>query len=176
MSSTRIKWLDRLIEQIDSWEGDWFWWFLQYDLAWAFALGALGWYVAYRIEQRHLSRLAAREAEFEDISITQTPAVPPQLGAADSALLVASVVLSRGVFRTILITIRKLLGGRIPGYVMLVDRARREALVRLKADARARGAEKIVNLRLETTRISSSGMPVVEVVAYGTVLGNGPDD
>lgn len=174
MKEGRNRWLDWLTDEIRGWEGDWFWVFLRYELALVLAIGALGWYVAYRIEQRHLSRLAAREAELKDISITQTPAVPPELGAADSALLVASVVLSRGVFRTIFITIRKILGGRIPGYVMLVDRARREALVRLKEEAGGRGAKRIINLRLETTRISSSGMPVVEVVAYGTALGIGP--
>ncbi len=173
MNDRSISWFDRLVEQLGGWDVDWFWAFTRIEFAGALAIGALGWYVSYRIERRHLARLETREADLQDIPVTQTPAIPPGLGACDSTLLVVSVVLSRGGFRMLLVTFRKLLGGRIPGFTLLLERARREALVRLKAAARERGALAVINLRLETTRISGKGMPVVEVVAYGTALGNG---
>lgn len=173
MSEGRNRWVDRVVEKLGGWDGDWVWSFLQYELAGALAVGAFGWYICYSIERRHLARLSAREADLQDISITQTPALPPGFGAGDSTLLVASVVLSRGSFRMIFVAFRKLLGGRIPGYTLLLERARREALVRLKEAARERGAPAVINLRLETTQISSKGMPVVEIMAYGTALAIG---
>ncbi len=180
MSASDKNWLEWLVQrlggpdQLGDWVGDLPWVFNQGGLAVTLVVGAMGWLTGYLIERRHLVRLAVSEDDLRDISITQTRAIPAGFNASDSALLVASVVLSRGVFRTLIVTFRKLIGGRIPGYALLLERARREALVRLKAAARERGAPVIINLRFETTRISRRGMPVVEVVAYGTALRNDP--
>ena len=167
------RWLEWLIAQLGGWGSDWMWVLFRNELALALGIGILGWFVSHLIERRHLARLEMREASLREISVTQTQAVPHGCSTADPALLVTSAVLSRGAFRMFIITLRKLLGGRVPGYALLVERARREALVRLKTAARERGALAIINLRLETTRISSKGMPVVEVMAYGTALGTG---
>lgn len=170
MSLEGNGWIDKLVERLGGWDGDWMLFFIRGEIIGALAIGALGWYLGYLIERRHLARLERRETILQDIAVTQSSAVPPGLDAADSALLVASVVLSRGTFRMILVTIRKLFGGRITGYALLLERARREALVRLKEAARERGATTVINLRLETARISGSGKAVVEVMAYGTAL------
>jgi hypothetical protein len=51
-----------------------------------------------------------------------------------------------------------------------MERARREALLRLKAEARRRGAKLVVCVRFETTTIATGWAPSMEVFAYGTAL------
>ena len=51
----------------------------------------------------------------------------------------------------------------------MVDRARREAIVRLKQQAENIGAKHIMGLRLSTTELGMQG-GMVEVFAYGTAI------
>ncbi|PSN14211.1 hypothetical protein C7271_21855, partial [filamentous cyanobacterium CCP5] len=50
--------------------------------------------------------------------------------------------------------------------------ARREAILRMKADARRWGATQIVNVRIETAELGgkTGQLIAVEVIAYGTGL------
>jgi uncharacterized protein YbjQ (UPF0145 family) len=63
-------------------------------------------------------------------------------------------------------------GGRVKAYETLLDRARREALLRLKEGAVERGYHAVVNVRLETCRIANSrnseSVAGLEVLAFGT--------
>ena len=62
-------------------------------------------------------------------------------------------------------------GGRIGVFEAVVERGRREALLRMKEDAVKWGARQIVNVRLETAEIggqASNGVVAVEIIAYGT--------
>jgi len=57
----------------------------------------------------------------------------------------------------------------------MLDRARREAVLRLKADAMERGYNAVVGVRLETSRMANGrrngqGIAGLEVLAYGTGL------
>jgi uncharacterized protein YbjQ (UPF0145 family) len=64
------------------------------------------------------------------------------------------------------------MGGRITAYETLIDRARREAVLRMKYEAL--GSSIIVNTRVETASIFSStsqnGIGSIEVFAYGTAI------
>ena len=54
-----------------------------------------------------------------------------------------------------------------------MERARREAVLRMKEDAKARGATSVWNIRLETASIAKGARQntaSVEVMAYGTAL------
>mgnify|MGYP006288548367 CR=1 FL=1 len=64
------------------------------------------------------------------------------------------------------------MGGRISVYETLLDRARREAVLRMKEQALRRGYRMIVNVRIESTSIGGvrGGIPAMEVFAYGTAL------
>ena len=58
-------------------------------------------------------------------------------------------------------------------YESLLDRAKREAILRLKAQAT--GCDAIINLRMETSNLASvqsrkKGIGGVEVIAYGTAV------
>ena len=47
---------------------------------------------------------------------------------------------------------------------------RREALLRLKAEAQAAGSTLVIGVRFQSTKIASSFTPSVEVMAFGTAL------
>ncbi|MFI7968945.1 YbjQ family protein, partial [Acinetobacter baumannii] len=51
----------------------------------------------------------------------------------------------------------------------IVERARREAIVRLKQQAQSVGATHIMGVRLSTTELGMQG-GMVEVFAYGTAV------
>jgi uncharacterized protein YbjQ (UPF0145 family) len=75
----------------------------------------------------------------------------------------------------LLAILRNIFGGRVKAYESLVDRARREAILRMKEQARAGGAQMVVNLRLETATIGRSAnrkkrIGSVEAMAYGTAV------
>ena len=68
---------------------------------------------------------------------------------------------------------RNIFGGRVGAYESLLDRARREAVLRMQQEARQLGAETIYNVKYETSRIgenAAKGLGSVEVLAYGTAL------
>jgi uncharacterized protein YbjQ (UPF0145 family) len=97
-------------------------------------------------------------------------------GRVKNAFLVhGSAVISIDYFKRLLATLRNIVGGNVKSYESLVDRARREAILRMKEQALAKGARMIVNLRLETSTIGNSAnrkgsIGSVEVIAYGTAV------
>ena len=72
-------------------------------------------------------------------------------------------------------SLKSLVGGRLVAYESLLERGRREAIVRMKTEARQLGASVVVNVRLETASLSedwSGSRPIfsAEFIAYGTAL------
>jgi uncharacterized protein YbjQ (UPF0145 family) len=61
-------------------------------------------------------------------------------------------------------------GGPVQSYETLLDRAKREAVLRLKESCP--GAHEIVNVRLETMPLTGNQRQIngVEVLAYGTAI------
>jgi uncharacterized protein YbjQ (UPF0145 family) len=93
----------------------------------------------------------------------------------DAALVTGIAVVSIDYFKYVAASLRNFFGGRVTSYESLLDRARREALLRMKDAARARGATVIVNARLEISSVSgfdtgARGARSAEVLAYGTAL------
>ena len=68
---------------------------------------------------------------------------------------------------------RNIFGGRVTSYETLLDRARREAILRMKEEAKELNAELVFNIKLETSSIykgKGNSVGSVEVLAYGTAL------
>jgi len=58
-------------------------------------------------------------------------------------------------------------------YESLIDRGRREAILRMKQEARKLNADYVFNIKMETSSISKGGgnsIGSVEVLAYGTAV------
>lgn len=126
-----------------------------------------GWLVAWGLERRALEQLAIDEAPFAHIRLQSD--APEELRGTAGALIHANVALTHDFFRTFLISIRKLFGGRVEAYQRLVDRGRRIAYLRLREEAAARHAEAVLNVRVETVNLSRH-LPRIEVVAWGTAV------
>jgi uncharacterized protein YbjQ (UPF0145 family) len=84
-----------------------------------------------------------------------------------------STVISVDYFKRFIAALRNFFGGRVTSYESLLDRARRESLLRMKAEAAALNAESVFNVKYETASISKgakNAIGSIEVLAYGTAL------
>ncbi len=144
-----------------------------YDLIALVTLLALGYFFGRIAESRHYKSLIRREQEYRDV-VAIASKIPPLGERLEASILVSgSVVISVDYFKRFLAGLRSLVGGRIVAYESLLDRARREALLRMKQEARKVGADKVFNIKLETASISKNargGIGSIEVLAYGTAL------
>lgn len=127
------------------------------------------------IERRHFADIRRREQENLGFLTVTFPHVPPGRRVDSVALVTGSVVVSLDHFKRFLAALRNLVGGHVKSYESLLDRARREALLRMQHKAREAGYDAVVNVRLETSRLASSRgrrqtTAGVEVLAFGTAL------
>lgn len=147
--------------------------YLPFELIIPVALLVLGYLAGRFNEKRHYRRIHEGEARFRDLVVQSGRELPPQLLRHSAQMVSGNVVISVDYFKVILAGLRNLVGGRISAYESLIDRARREAVLRLQQEAQALNAEAVVNLRFETSRISGDlrrGVGSMEVLAYGTAL------
>lgn len=126
------------------------------------------------IERRHLARLDEREAVLAGLVVHDLHAPVVATGPVEPVLVTGSVVLGVDAWRTFVLGLVNLVGGDAPQVDRIMQRARREALVRLKEEATAAGATEVVNLRMETSTISArqgnSGRGTGEVFCHATAL------
>ncbi len=132
-------------------------------------IGVIGWVLATWFERRHFRDIAEREITLQPIS-TNTLKRPPPCEPERATLLVGSVVVAHDYFRTLFIFVRKLIGGNIHAYERLLERGRREALLRLKEAANLHSFDSIINVRFTTSVVAGKFITAVEMVAYGTGL------
>jgi uncharacterized protein YbjQ (UPF0145 family) len=140
------------------------------DLALFALLLGLGYVVGRIIEQRHYASIRLRERRYRDVLAFPMRFAPDSVTPQQAFLVHGTVVVSADYFKTFVAGLRNLIGGRFRSYETLLERARREAVLRLKEEARAKGARLVVCVRFETTSISSGWAPAIEVLAYGTAL------
>lgn len=134
---------------------------------------AIGFGVGTAIERSHLANLARREEALRAIVATTLRAPPADRRHCPGRLVSGSAVIGSDYFKTFAASIRKFVGGEIRSYERMMQRARREAHCRMLEEARAMGADLVVNVRYETSSIGGMGgnaMPMAEVVAYGTAI------
>lgn len=133
----------------------------------------LGFFFGRRAERKHYRSIHQREDQFRHVVVTNDKVPTPAFLRHDSTLVNGSVVISVDYFKVVSAALRSLVGGRIRAYESLLDRARREALLRMQEKADELGAEIIINIRFETSKISGNanqGIGSMEVLAYGTAL------
>jgi len=140
-----------------------------------FVVVLLGTYfIGSTIERRHFADILAREATYRAFPVVTFETVPADWNVTSSDLAQGSVVISVDYFKRFLASLRNLVGGRVKSYEPLLDRARREAVLRMIEDARARGYDAILNARIETSRIATGqqnkGVAGVEMLAFGTAV------
>ncbi len=143
-----------------------------FDLILFLVLLTLGYVFGQWNERRHFDSIRKREKLYEKVLAFATR-YPPNVAQAQDCLLVSgSVVVGSDYFKQVVAGLKTLFGGRLTSYETLLDRARREAILRMKGEAMRKGYMTVINVKFETTNIGGAqqGMPIVQVIAYGTAL------
>lgn len=140
----------------------------------------LAYLVGTVIEKRHFARIRRREKQYHDYPVVTFETMPADWIALDSTMVAGSIVVSLDYFKRVIAGLRGLVGGRVKTYEPLLDRARREALLRMVEQAREQGYDAVFNVRLETSRLANASgegnrTAGVEMLAFGTAvkLGSG---
>lgn len=132
---------------------------------------AVGFFAGSYTEKKHLEDLYDREYRTRQLKIISVGAKTPIPEADRAKLFVGSVVISSDFFKTFVAGWMNFFGGRISVFETLVERGRREAILRMKEEAMQWGARQVVNVRLETAELgghNGNGGVAIEVIAYGT--------
>ena len=131
----------------------------------------LGYFFGRRAERKHLQSIREREEAFRQLPTIMLKRPLDAEMVADYRLVNGSAVIAIDYFKRLVASLVNLFGGNMISYESLVDRARREAILRMKEAAG--DASEIINVRIETSSISKSAQQsvgAVEVLAYGTAI------
>ena len=133
---------------------------------------SLGYVFGKLAEKNHYKSIQKREQLYLNLPTTTSKWPIGEVPNINNTHLVqGSVVISVDYFKRVLSGLRNFFGGSVQSYETLVDRARREAVLRLKESCP--DANQIINLRIETSSISKgakNSIGCVEVLAYATAL------
>jgi uncharacterized protein YbjQ (UPF0145 family) len=135
----------------------------------------LGYVFGRMAERRHFKSIIDREQKYKHILCFNVRTLPVHTPIPEVSLVAGNVVISIDYFKRIAAGLNNIFGGRVRAYESLIERARREAILRMKEDAQQLGAQAIFNVKLETASIyKGRGQQIgsVEVYAYGTALIN----
>ena len=143
------------------------------NLLFFLTLIAIGYVVGTLVEKRHYRSINDREKKLLYLPvITMKTVTHPDKKIASAELVCGSAVISIDYFKRFLASLRNIFGGTVKSYESLIDRARREALIRMKE--MAVDATVIVNVRIETSTIgrnaNKKGVGCLEAIAYGTAV------
>lgn len=130
-------------------------------------LFVVGWIFGRMNEQQHLKELTKNELLLGHIIISNERLFQPQLDPRyQGSLVVGNVVIAQDYFKMTIAGILSIFGKNLTTFETLLERARREAVVRLKDEANRMGYNQVYGLRFETTEVLGG----VEVLAYGTAV------
>ena len=127
------------------------------------------------IEKRHFRKIIEREEALKGFPVTTFATMPSKWQVTGAELVSGNVVVSLDYFKRVIAGLRTIIGGRVKTYEPLLDRARREAMLRMAEAAKKRGYDAVMNVRLETSRLANAsgkgkGIAGVEMLAFGTAV------
>ena len=133
------------------------------------------WYrVGKHYENKHFASIKEREAKFNNLPFSPSDTLDESKHVESMMLVTGQVVIGSDPFKRYIASLVNLVGGRISVFEAPLDRARREAVLRMKESAARMNADEVINFRMDTMSIGSGAsgeaMGIVEVVAYGTAI------
>jgi len=140
---------------------------------------ALGYFFGQRAEKKHFKSIISREKALLSFPVVTLKTPPPiNQHQLNTELVTGNAVISIDFFKKFVASLKMLFGGKVTQYESLLDRARREALLRMKEQAARKNAFVVMNTRVETASISKNSkrrnsVGAVEVLAYGTAISLG---
>jgi len=129
----------------------------------------LGYFIGRIAEKRHFKRLIKREAELQHLPVVATR-FPPTDRAYRQTMVTGNVVIASDYFKGFLAGLINIFGGRVTPFESMLDRARRESILRMKEEAANMHAAYVFNIKFDTTRIATGKLAAMEVLAYGTAM------
>ncbi len=99
--------------------------------------------------------------------ITTTESIPGQNIVKVIGVVKGNTIRARHVGKDILAGLKTIVGGEIEEYTKLIAEAREQALDRMIEDAKAQGANAVVNVRFGTSYVMGMAS---EILAYGTAV------
>lgn len=117
----------------------------------------VGWLVGHLSETKHERSLAAREEALKDVETTDLRNPPGYNGAEGPCALVSGeAVVASDTFKSWVFGFKNIVGGESKTFTRLFDRARREALLRMKERARELGCYAVCNVRFDSADIGGN--------------------
>jgi uncharacterized protein YbjQ (UPF0145 family) len=144
-----------------------------YIVPFLFLIG-LGIFVGGATERKHIRDLDRREALHRDVLITQVKTHPYAVsGPLPPEIVIAEAVIATDYLKSFFGKWRNFFGGEMKSYRLLIERARREATMRIVEQAKARGFNAVCNIRFVTSDIGGSasskkGAVMAALMASGT--------
>ncbi|MBR6297873.1 MAG: heavy metal-binding domain-containing protein [Candidatus Gastranaerophilales bacterium] len=144
------------------------------DLIIVLTLLVICYFTGKSIERRHYKKIKERE-----LLLIKKPYISFQKNVlnkkevANSELVASTVVIGCDYFRAFLASLRNIFGGHVSTYESLLDRARREALLRIREKALKINADIVINVKIDSVTldpIEYSKNPKTCVTAYGTAI------
>lgn len=126
----------------------------------------IGWYFGGRNEKKHLTKLNQDEQNYQHIILSSERFYTINTDK-DSQLVLGSVVIAQDGFKMMIALFLNIFGKDLTVYETLLVRGRREAIVRMKAQADLLGFDGVLGVRLDTSMV---GVGAIEVIAYGTTF------
>ncbi len=117
-------------------------------------------------EKKHYKSILERQKKYAVIA-TRSEKIRDFSPYSDAMLVTGSVVIASDYFKNFVASIKNLFGGRLNSFESLMDRGRRESVLRMKENASHWGADEILEVRLESSALDAIG---IEVFAYGTAV------
>ncbi len=128
------------------------------------------------VEKNHYKRIKERE-----LLLIKKPYVSfgknilNKKSVASAQLVASTVVIGCDRFRTFLAGLRNIFGGHVSTFESLLDRGRREAMLRIREQAAKIGADIVINVKVDSVTLdpieySKSNAPKTCVTAYGTAI------
>lgn len=134
----------------------------------------LCYFVGNHIEKNHYKDIQKREvALFKKRCVSFSKKTVNPARVASAQLVSGSVVVACDNFKAFVAGLKNFFGGNVSAYETVLDRGRREALLRMREYAVALKADVVINTKIETVVLDPLGMsqnPKVSIIAYGTAI------
>jgi len=99
--------------------------------------------------------------------VVNTETVPGHQVAEALGVVRGSTIRAKHIGRDIMASLRNIVGGEVKEYTEMLTETRNESVQRMKQEARALGADAVVNLRFSTSQVMAGA---AELLAYGTAV------
>ena len=141
------------------------------DLLIAIALLIICYFTGRSREKKHYKSIHEREVKlYKQPHINFSKNVNISQPVKNAKLVSASVVIGCDYFKVFLASLRNIFGGNVSAYESVLDRGRREAILRIRESAYRMRADLVMNIKIETVMLSEQTMSQVCITAYGTAV------